>query len=115
MIGLIIDTNGIKNTSIIFKKTMTTPIKFTDDEIKQIKEIQTKYQEKTFVFGQIQLERFGIQERVKELDTLETTTKDEYLKIQEQEKNLFTKLTDKYGEGSLNISDGTFSPADTNK
>ena len=39
---------------------MSKEVKFTDDELKKIKDIQTGYQQKTALFGQLSLQKFQV-------------------------------------------------------
>lgn len=98
-------------------ETTQNVVKFTTEELETIKNLQQKYYQKTMVFGQIQLERFGVNETIKDLqknlsklDDAEEKTKQEYLTVQKEETDFLTKITDKYGEGSLNMENGTFAP-----
>lgn len=89
---------------------MADPIKFTDDEIKDLKYIQNKFQEKLIKFGQIHLETIELQERLDLLKKEQDKQKNEYIQLQQTEQELMDKLTKKYGDGSLNLKDGTFIP-----
>jgi cell shape-determining protein MreC len=89
---------------------MADPIKFTEDEIKDLKYIQTKFQDKLIKFGQLHLETIELQERLNELKQEQDRQKTEYLQLQQLEQELMDKLTKKYGDGTLNLKDGTFIP-----
>lgn len=90
---------------------MQNPIKFTDEELAEIRMLQTKFQEKVFEFGRFRLERMHLLRLVKELEDREKKAEDDYLQLQNMEHALLEKLTGKYGEGSLNPIDGTFIPS----
>ncbi len=82
---------------------MQATLKFSDQELDAIKTLQGKFQEKMIFFGQIAIQRLNLEET-------ETRLKHEYVALQKQEEDLLTQLTKKYGEGNLNIKDGTFTP-----
>jgi lipid II:glycine glycyltransferase (peptidoglycan interpeptide bridge formation enzyme) len=90
---------------------MPEPIKFTDEEVKDLRYIQGKFQDKLVKFGQIHLETIELQERLDLLKKEQEKHRTEYIQLQQSEEELMNKLTKKYGNGSLNIRDGTFSPS----
>jgi len=89
---------------------MPEKIKFTDDEINDIRFLQNKFQEKLIKFGQIQLETIELEDRLLLLKNEQNRLKTEYLSLQKTEQELMDKLTNKYGEGSLNLKEGYFTP-----
>lgn len=89
---------------------MTNQIKFSDQELAEIRMLQGKFQDKVFEFGRFRLERMHLLKLVKELENREAKAEEEYVQLQGMENSLLEKLTQKYGEGSLNLTDGTFVP-----
>jgi hypothetical protein len=85
-------------------------IKFTPEELNEIKSLGEKYQNKLSQFGVLYLERLSIEAASKDLIEKEKKLKDDYNDIQKEEKIVIDKLTSKYGEGNLSLSDGTFTP-----
>jgi predicted nuclease with TOPRIM domain len=89
---------------------MSEPIKFTQEELDGLGKIQTKYQENTFRFGQLYLDKRSLDERFKQLTESEASLKNNFLEIQKEEETWLSSITAKYGEGSLSLKDGTFIP-----
>lgn len=89
---------------------MPDTLKFTDDEINEIRFLQNKFQDKLIKFGQIQLEIIELEDRLTALKNEQLRLKNDYLSLQKTEQELMDKLTNKYGEGSLNLKEGTFTP-----
>jgi uncharacterized protein YlbG (UPF0298 family) len=89
---------------------MENVIKFTDEEIKELNLIQDNYQEKYLQFGQLYLERLNLEEKVKQLNENESILKKEFVEIQKLEETFLNKITEKYGEGSLDAKTGVFTP-----
>ena len=89
---------------------MNNPIKFSAEEIDSIKSLQSRYQDSLIKFGQLNLERFAIEEAIKNQSKLEQEAKEEYLKLQTDESKLIESLGTKYGDGTLSLKDGTFTP-----
>lgn len=82
---------------------MAEPIKFTEQEIKDLRDLQAEYQKVIYSWGQIQIERKLIQTRESEIESIYTT-------LNQKEKVLIESLNKKYGDGTLNLEDGTFTP-----
>jgi len=89
---------------------MNDVIKFTNDEMDCIKKLQQSYEEKLLMFGQINIERIAIEEAIKELNESEGKLRGEYLQLQKDETKLISDLSSKYGDGTLSLKDGTFTP-----
>jgi hypothetical protein len=90
---------------------MPETLKFTDDEVNEIRFLQNKFQEKLIKFGQIQLETIELEDRLSLLKNEQNRLRTEYVSLQRTEQDLMDKLTNKYGEGSLNLKEGTFTPS----
>lgn len=90
---------------------MSDTKKFSDDEINEVRFLQNKFQDKLIKFGQIQLEIIELEDRLLMLKNEQNRLKTEYLSLQKTEQELMDKLTNKYGEGSLNLKEGTFTPS----
>ena len=82
-----------------------TPIKFTGEELKQLKDLQTKVDQIIISLGQISLQRT-------QLDKLEESTKNEFSTLKQQEVTLGESFSKKYGVGTLDINSGEFIPQD---
>lgn len=89
---------------------MNQPIKMTDTEIAEVKMIQEKFQQKIFQLGQLSLQKIQIEESTKNINHQELRLKDEWNSLQKMEQELMDNFLKKYGEGSLNITNGTFVP-----
>jgi hypothetical protein len=92
-------------------ETTTNAVKFTQEELDKFKELERKYQESIFKFGQLHLEVLDAREFLKNLENSEDDLQKGYLSIVKEEQDFLTKLTDKYGEGQLSLKDGTFIPS----
>ena len=67
---------------------MSDPIKFTDEETKDLKYIQNKFQEKLIKFGQIHLETIELQERLDVLKQEQEKLKEKVERIRNSTLNL---------------------------
>ena len=85
---------------------MTEEIKFTDDELKSLGELQQSYQRITNAYGQIALSKHN-------LEAQEAAVKQEFENAKATEQKLLNEITEKYGPGQLDPQTGVFTPAPT--
>ena len=85
---------------------MAKAIKFTEEELKSLQELQGTYNQITLAFGQLSLSRLGLDGQEEQLKTTLADTRT-------KENELAKLLTEKYGKGSLNIDTGEFTPETT--
>lgn len=88
---------------------MSEVTKISEAELAEIKMLQGKFQEMIIKFGNLGIEKMELDRMVSEFVAKERELKDEWANIQKLEKDLMDKIVQKYGEGNLNMSDGTFS------
>jgi len=87
---------------------MADAIKFTEDELKNLQELQGTYQQITLALGQLNVSKYAMEER-------EDSLKQALLDTKSKENELATSLTEKYGKGTLNIETGDFTPDTTSE
>ena len=68
-------------------------VKLTQPELDALHNIQNKYQEKLFLFGQFYVERIALEEKYKQLELSEIKTREEYTDLQKEEHK-HKKITD---------------------
>ena len=85
-------------------------IKFTEDELKSLQDLQNSYQQKQLQFGQLKVQKILVQQQVDGLETSESQLEVEYGEVQETERKLVEELNEKYGPGSLDPATGVFTP-----
>tara|TARA_Y100000389_G_scaffold121831_1_gene119223 strand:- start:1764 stop:2048 length:285 start_codon:yes stop_codon:yes gene_type:complete len=82
---------------------MADAIKFTEEELQTLQNLQSTYNQITLAMGQVSLQKIQLEKR--EESILNTLSE-----VREKENTLAKELTDKYGKGSLNIETGDFTP-----
>jgi predicted nuclease with TOPRIM domain len=82
---------------------MSNEIRFTDQELEELKDLQNQYQSVIYGLGQIQVEKRLLESREIELNSV-------YDSLGQKEKELLDSLNQKYGSGTLNLENGTFTP-----
>tara|TARA_R110002020_G_scaffold68202_2_gene178514 strand:+ start:2141 stop:2449 length:309 start_codon:yes stop_codon:yes gene_type:complete len=85
-------------------------IKFSEDELTSLSNLQTGYQEKQTLLGQLSVQRILIDQQSEALEARLTEVQTEYEGVQQQERDLVKQLNEKYGPGSLNPETGVFTP-----
>ena len=88
----------------------TEEIKFTEEELKELSGLQTSYQEKQAILGQLAVQRILLDQQVEATDTRQTEVESEYEGVQQTERDLVQKLNEKYGPGQLDPQSGVFTP-----
>lgn len=87
---------------------MSDTKKLTEAEFAEIKLLQGKFQESIYKLGNLQIEKMELDRMVTEFVEKEKKLKEEWVSLQKMENDLLDKIIKKYGEGNLNMTDGTF-------
>jgi hypothetical protein len=87
-----------------------TVIKFTEPEMQDIAKLQANYQQKIFELGQLELAKVELEQQQSDLAESRNRLFEGWKQIQAQENSLLKDLSDKYGDGTLSLKDGTFKP-----
>lgn len=87
---------------------MSDVIKFTDEELQSIAKLQSDYQQSIFALGQIDLEKTNAEQQLKLLTEQREKVFENWKNLQKQESDILNSLSQKYGEGTLSLKDGTF-------
>ena len=80
---------------------MPEEVKFTEEELKQVQNIQTSYQNIQSQFGQLKMAQIRLDEQEVELE-------DALKQVQSEETKFLEGITKKYGQGTLNPETGVF-------
>jgi len=84
---------------------MPEEVKFTEDELTQVQNIQKSYANVQNKFGQLKLAQIRLEEQEVDLE-------DSLKSIQTEEQKFLDSITDKYGQGTLNPETGVFTPTE---
>jgi len=85
-------------------------IKFTEEELDNIKAIQEEYSTVGIQLVQLKLARKSSEEYIAALQQEEDRIVEQIDSINKREKELTESLNDKYGIGSLDMTTGEFTP-----
>ena len=89
------------------------PVKFTDDEMASLQELQNTYASISTQFGQLKVSRINLERQVYNLDEMEDNLEKAWEENRQTESDLVKSLNEKYGAGSLNPTTGEFIPNPT--
>tara|TARA_Y100000361_G_C11025516_1_gene271939 strand:+ start:382 stop:660 length:279 start_codon:yes stop_codon:yes gene_type:complete len=89
---------------------MADDIKFTEDEMKSLRDLQDSYTQKQAELGQVSVQRILLNQQLDDLNKRESDLQAKYVEIQQQEQDLVKKLNEKYGPGQLDPESGVFTP-----
>ena len=87
---------------------MAKEIKFTEDELKSLGDLQGKYNTVTNKFGQLAIAKVNIEKQQEAMEEEEFKVHEELEAVRTEEQEVLTGITEKYGEGSLNPETGVF-------
>ena len=88
----------------------TSDIKFTDEELKSLNDLNQGYQTKQQQFGQLKVQRILLTQQMEGLDEAEIRLETESSELQKTEQTLVKELNDNYGPGQLDPNTGVFTP-----
>ena len=89
---------------------MADDIKFTEEEMKSLSDLQDGYTKKQAELGQVSVQRILLNQQLDNLDQRQSHLEKEYVQVQQQERDLVKELNEKYGAGQLDPESGVFTP-----
>ena len=92
---------------------MPNAIKFTEEEMLQINNVQQSYINLQNALGQVSVNRIRLNQQFDDLETSEDSIKTQFIETQTIEKNFVEQINKKYGDGNLDLTTGEFIPKPT--
>ena len=90
---------------------MPKEIKFTEDELKSVGDLQVKYNTVTNKFGQLAIAKLNFEKQQESIEEEEFKITEELESVRAEEQEVLTGITEKYGPGSLDPQTGVFTPS----
>ena len=87
---------------------MPEEVKFTEEELKQVQNIQANYVNVQNQFGQLKMAQIRLEEQELSLSKEHENLVESLKNIQSEEKKFLDGITEKYGQGTLNPETGVF-------
>jgi|TARA_R110000803_G_scaffold64083_1_gene124919 hypothetical protein len=82
--------------------------KLDKEHLEQINDLRERYAENANVIGNISIEQFSLDLRLTEIAEEKDTRLLETQSLKQRESELVIKLRERYGDGEINIDEGTF-------
>ena len=83
-------------------------VKFTEDEISKVQDIQKQYIQIQTDLGQIAIARLRLRNQLDGLDVTETDLMGQFSEVQGNEKTFVDSVREKYGDGTLDPTTGEY-------
>ena len=90
-------------------------IKFTKEELSGIREVRNSFNNITTNFGNLEVQRIQTEQRLSAIEQQKVIAENEYNQVIQQEVELLNNLNEKYGQGSLDLEKGVFTPNEEKK
>ena len=87
---------------------MADTVKFTEEELAKIKELQNLFNTVIYQAGQTYLEKVAFENKEKQIEA-------NFKEVRRQEQELVSQLTETYGQGKINLETGEFMPVSTSE
>ena len=85
--------------------------KLDKEHLESIRELKEEFAKIANIVGNIHIDEYSIEQQLESIKK----EKQQYLSqlddLRKKEENLLSKLKDRYGEGQINIGEGTFIPS----
>ena len=85
-------------------------VKFSEEELQSLQELQNTYAGISTQFGQLKVSRMNLERQFNSLEESEDALEKAWDDNRKKENELVQSLTEKYGPGSLNPQTGEYTP-----
>ena len=89
---------------------MSEQIKFSEEEIAEIKQVQANYQTIGLELVQIKLALSNAKRQLESLELEEQALADRITDVNIKERQIAKQLEEKYGKGEIDLESGVFTP-----
>ena len=87
---------------------MADDVKFSEEEMKKLRDIQENYVTVQNEFGQLTVTKIRLQQQLDNILSFEDEVRSRFQETQGKEKEFLSEITEKYGEGKLDTQSGIF-------
>mgnify|MGYP003344408752 FL=1 len=84
--------------------------KLDKEHLDEIMQLRDAFAKNSQILGNIYLEEYSLKRRFDMLDSERTNYIQQFSELQKQEQDLLEKMRERYGDGEINIAQGTFTP-----
>jgi predicted transcriptional regulator len=84
--------------------------KLDKEHLDELQTLRNSFSSNANTLGSIALEQIALQRRLDFLNAEQDRLYTEFESLREQEQELIEKMRERYGDGQINIAEGTFTP-----
>lgn len=84
--------------------------KLDKEHLEAIQKLQSDFAQNANSLGNVSIEQIALQRRLDYLKSEQERVYSEFETLRQQEQDLLEKMRERYGEGQINIAEGTFTP-----
>jgi len=91
-------------------KTKTKEIKFTQEELQSLQQINDSYIQVKGGLGELEVARIQTEQKMEQIEGQKLRLEAQYVETTRAEQDMVNRLNDKYGPGNVNPETGVFTP-----
>lgn len=85
--------------------------KLDKEHLEAITQLRDDFAQNNSVLGTVTIEEYVLTSKLESVKSKKEQLLDQFSRLQERESELFDLLKERYGDGSINIEEGTFTPS----
>ena len=84
--------------------------KLDKEHLDEIQALREAFSANSQTLGNLYIEEFSLQQQLQQLTEQRTKFMKQFVDLRKQEEELLEKMRNRYGDGQINIAQGTFTP-----
>ena len=84
--------------------------KLDKEHLEEIQSMQEAFARNANILGNIAIETYAVKQQLTQLEAEQAKYLEEFERLRSEESALIDKMRERYGEGQINIAQGTFTP-----
>jgi len=84
--------------------------KLDKEHLDEIQALRDDFAKNSQFLGNLYIEEFSLQQQLRQLDAQRDEQMKQFVDLRKREEELLEKMRNRYGDGQINIAQGTFTP-----
>lgn len=84
--------------------------KLDKEHLDEIQALRDGFAQNSQLLGNLYIEEFSLQQQLRQIDAQREEQMKRFVDLRKQEEELLEKMRNRYGDGQINIGQGTFTP-----
>lgn len=84
--------------------------KLDKEHLDEIQTLRDAFAQNSQLLGNLYIEEFSLQQQLRQIDAQREEQMKRFVDLRKQEEELLEKMRNRYGDGQINIAQGTFTP-----